>query len=149
VKIHPGKEEIMDQFKRRQDQQKLSYDKSARDLPNLYVGQKVGLQDPKTLRWSPAKVVEKGPEPRSYTVLTPSGSKFRRNRKFLKDLDLPVARNGELNKQPQTSKSDIATKAVPPVEVPPKDPGATHQESPRSTRPKRAIKPPDRLISSM
>ncbi|XP_070198636.1 uncharacterized protein [Littorina saxatilis] len=69
----------------RQQTQKKYHDRSARDLPPLHTDQKVQMQE-NNGAWIPATVVNKRPEPRSYTIRTPNGSIYRRNRRQLRDL---------------------------------------------------------------
>ena len=54
------------------------YDKTVKDLPPLHSGQQILMQDNRGT-WTPATVVEKRPEPRSYTIHTHSGGLYRRN----------------------------------------------------------------------
>lgn len=65
----------------KQRKQRKLYNRNAKDLPPLEVGDKVNVQ--RGLEWEPAIVVEKHPSPRSYIVQNSSGSELRRNRKWL------------------------------------------------------------------
>ena len=58
------------------------YDKTVKDLPPLHSGQQILMQDNRGT-WTPATVVEKRPEPHSYTIHTPNGDLYRRQ---LRDL---------------------------------------------------------------
>ena len=81
-----GDENVLDQLKAKQMKQKLYYDRTAKDRPHMQIGQRVGLQDPASLKWTTEKIVEKCNEPRSYIVEKDTGSRLRRNQRFLKDL---------------------------------------------------------------
>ena len=63
-------------------QQMLQHNKTAapNDLPPLYPGQDVRVFDKTSKTWSPATVITRCPEPRSYTVQTNNGTTVRRNR---------------------------------------------------------------------
>lgn len=61
--------------------QKLYYDRTARTLPELSVGDKVLLKHGKTLET--AKVTAHHPAPRSFIVTTADGTSFRRTRSHL------------------------------------------------------------------
>ena len=63
-----------------QNRTKQHYDKTARKLPPLKVGEPVHIQRDKF--WEPAKVVSQHNE-HSFKVRTPEGATYRRNRKFL------------------------------------------------------------------
>ena len=63
------------------DKQKIYYDKSAKDLPPLKVGDLARLKTDQG--WKPAIVTAVGPDPRSYKVVTNDNRIFRRNRKHL------------------------------------------------------------------
>ena len=68
------------------DKQKLSYDKSARDLKPLTLGQNVRLYENQS--WSrKGKIVQVGPEIRSYRVLTDKDTVIRCNRRHLLPTD--------------------------------------------------------------
>jgi hypothetical protein len=60
------------------------YNRDAKDLPELTIGDHVLIQHPDSKRWTtPGVVVETGPN-RDYMVKTPSGRIFRRNRRMLR-----------------------------------------------------------------
>ena len=56
------------------------------ELPELFPGMNVMVQEPDKSRWIPGTIQDKCPEPRSYTVKMPNGSILRRNRRYLKEL---------------------------------------------------------------
>ena len=62
-------------------QQKLYYDKHAKDLTTLQPGQTIRVQIGK--QWKPAVVTSASSEPRSYNVKTPDGRNYRRNRRHI------------------------------------------------------------------
>ena len=108
-----GDERVYEHFVECQNKQKFYYDRCAKDLPDLYVGQNVGIQDPKTHKWSTGRVTEKRSEPRSYNVQTSKGSILRRNRKFLKDL--PVQDYVTKYVSPQSNESVLLDEHVPEI----------------------------------
>ncbi len=60
------------------------YNRDAKDLPELTIGDHVLIQNPDSKRWTtPGVVVKTGPN-RDYMVKTPSGRIFRRNRRMLR-----------------------------------------------------------------
>ena len=85
VVINP--EQIEEAFERKQEIQKLYYDRSARPLPQLHEGEQIHIykESPKP-HWEPATVIETpSPEmPHSYVVKTESGRVYRRNRRHLR-----------------------------------------------------------------
>ena len=58
-------------------------------LANLYIGQRVRVQDHRDGTWTVAKVIKKCDEPRSFVVETPNGSRIRRNRRHIRDIPEP------------------------------------------------------------
>lgn len=84
---HLGNMDIINALERKQQKQKMYYDKrGVKDQPELSVGKVVGLQNPHTLKWAKGKIIDRCKEPRSYLVHTEDGSCVRRNRSFLRDL---------------------------------------------------------------
>ena len=67
-------EPIKHQMQNKKHQQMLQFNKTAapNDLPPLYPGQDVRVFDKTSKTWSPATVITRCPEPRSYTVQTNS-----------------------------------------------------------------------------
>jgi len=72
---------VKEELRRKQAVEKVYYDRSARQLPNLNVGDKVLLKTSKTLEF--ARVTGKHQTPRSFFVTTADGSEYRRNRSHL------------------------------------------------------------------
>ena len=75
---------MYENIKRKRQQAKAAYDKHAKPLPELHVGEPVRLQpvNPKAL-WEKGSCVAKI-GPRSYLIETESGNLYRRNRKFIR-----------------------------------------------------------------
>ena len=77
-------EGVSDDIKARKQKAKFHYDKTARDLPELIIGEPVRLQpDLPKQPWRKATCLGQI-GPRSYLVQTEEGQKYRRNRKFLR-----------------------------------------------------------------
>ena len=76
-------EGVHDNIKRKRQQTKAAYDKSARPLPELQIGEPVRLQpvNPKAPRDKGSCVAKVGP--RSYLIETGNGNLYRCNRKFI------------------------------------------------------------------
>jgi len=85
--FRPNSDQVREGLVKRQQVQKMYHDRTAQELRPLIRGQDVNIQDYQSGRWSPAMVIEKCPEPRSYIVQTPEGAKYRRNRVHLRDVD--------------------------------------------------------------
>ena len=147
-----GSEQVSEELEQRQIRQQHYYNKGAKDLAELQIGQTVGLQDTKTLRWKKACVIDKQ-DPRSYVVQTEDGTTLRRNRRFLKDLlphsvttSLPYCSStcpssdsstADTGDQSTTHESDDANNSTTP------------QTPARTWTRARAVRPPQRLIESM
>ena len=78
-------DDILDALEKRKQSQKLNYDKGAlkSDLPPLYSGQQIRVQDPTSKRWEPAVVNAKTHDTRSYIVKDKNGKLIRRNRQHI------------------------------------------------------------------
>ncbi|XP_072384490.1 uncharacterized protein [Diabrotica undecimpunctata] len=70
-------------IKEKERKVKEYHDRSARNLPNLFVGENVFYKKVPSSPWLPATVIEIGPFPRSYVVRTPEGVHYRRNRQHI------------------------------------------------------------------
>lgn len=77
---------ICDKIKKKYSNQKYFYDKNAKDLKKLQVGQTILFQ--KNNSWNIGKILEEVND-RSYLLTDTFGSTFRRNRIFLKETSLP------------------------------------------------------------
>ena len=148
----------------RQRTQKKYHDRSARDLPPLHTGQHVRLQEANGT-WTPATVVKKRPEPRSYTVRTPNGGLYRRNRRQLRDFTAPpkhitwadqtspdTNRTSSPDQQQQINMP--ATTTAPPPKADSFTPSGQTSDKPAPAQTplrcsSRHTKPPQRLIESM
>ena len=148
----------------RQRTQKKYHDRSARDLPPVHTGQHVRLQEANGT-WTPATVVEKRPEPRSYTVRTPNGGLYRRNRLQLRDFTAPpkhitwadqtrpdINRTSSPDQQQQINMP--ATTTAPPPKADSFTPNGQTSDKPAPAQTRlrcssRHTKPPQRLIESM
>ena len=75
-----------EELQQRQDQQKIYYDRHAKDLQPLQPGQQARIQDHQTGQWVPATVTQKSDQPRSYIVTTNTGQRLRRNRIHFRDI---------------------------------------------------------------
>ncbi|CAE1284571.1 unnamed protein product [Acanthosepion pharaonis] len=75
-----SRDDVISRLNERQESQKAQHDRNARDLPPLYKGQKIFIQDQSTNRWKPAQVQNVCEEPRSYMVKQDEGGVVRRNR---------------------------------------------------------------------
>ena len=75
---------MYENIKRKRQQAKAAYDKHAKPLPELHVGEPVRLQpvNPKPPREKGSCVAKIGP--RSFLIETESGNLYRRNRKFIR-----------------------------------------------------------------
>ena len=77
-------EGVHDNIKRKRQQTKATYDKSARPLPELQIGEPVRLQPVNSKApWDKGSRVTKV-GPRSYLIKTDNGNLYRRNRKFIR-----------------------------------------------------------------
>ena len=94
---------VEDEIRQRRQTAKFWYDRTAKSLPELQIGQGVRMQPVEhSGQWKQATIVKKVGE-RSYLAQTEEGNVYRRNRKFLKataeeKVELPnpiVARNVE------------------------------------------------------
>lgn len=88
--LSPLQSEVYEKLIARQNRQKENFDnRGVKELPPLRAGEKVLAREHDTGLWSPATVVEKCQEPRSYLLQTPNGGIRRRNRRDLRSLSNP------------------------------------------------------------
>ncbi|KAK4882728.1 hypothetical protein RN001_006047 [Aquatica leii] len=78
---------VNEKLKNNQLRQKHFYDRTAKDLPELYVNDKVFFQ--KNDKWEKGVVIHKH-NLRSYIIKDENGNQFRRNRKFISKTNLAV-----------------------------------------------------------
>ena len=77
-------EEVREKLKNRQEIQKMYFDKRARTLPDFGVGNRVRIQDERSKAFERRGIIVNKPErPRSYDILTESGTVLNRNRKHI------------------------------------------------------------------
>ena len=111
-------------------QQKLYYDRHAKPLTTLKVGDSV-LMTSKHGRWKPAQVTSINQTgPRSYNIVTPQGHHYRRNRKHLRKATGVTSSNTSVNdflddqsydseaNKPTREISDTCEPITPVVSVP-------------------------------
>lgn len=103
-------EGVPEDIKTRKQKAKHYYDKTAKDLPELDIGETVRIQpDQPKQPWRKVKCLQKV-GPRSYLVEAENGQKYRRNRKFLRTT------GEELTETPQSLETtpEKATFVEPP-----------------------------------
>lgn len=126
----------------------------------LSIGQKIGLQDPRTLRWSSRQIMEKCAEPMAYIVQTSSGSLLRRNRRFLKEFTpcITTTSNAHLWQGENTDNSTVLSSTSRmmqnnPCEVNPtlrpNEEVGEHETIHTPRRPVRSTRKPERLIETI
>lgn len=75
-------QDVHKNLKDRQLKQKSSYDRHAKQLPQVCAGENVRMQTGDT--WKPAVVLKEHEQPQSYVFRTPEGRNLRRNRRHLR-----------------------------------------------------------------
>ena len=76
---------VEDEIKQRQQAAKFWYDKAAKSLPELQIGQGVRMQPVENNgQWRKATIIKKVVGEQSYLAQTEEGNVYRRNRKFMK-----------------------------------------------------------------
>ena len=124
----PSSNEVTERLLHRQQQQKYYYDRSCKVLPPLLPNQKVNIQDPSTLKWTPATIQDKVEGvPRSYIVTNDAGRTLRRNRSHIRE-------STEVTKVPEQLR---ITAELPKTEQP-------REAIETKTRSGRVVKPPSR-----
>lgn len=114
-------QQVQHAFQHRQAKQKAHYDKHACDLPPLQAQQRVLMQE-EDGTWSPATVLEKRNEPRSYIVRSPNGGVYRRNRRHLRDISAsPGTRHVTWSDQDVSEDCSNTHQLVEPRQLPPQD----------------------------
>ena len=97
------------------DQVTSLYDSHARPLPRLSVGQRVRIQDHKSLRWDKVGVVMGCGRSRQYEVRLPSGRVWWRNRRHLRPLPVPNCEPSFLSPVSPCQDQETGSLHVPPV----------------------------------
>ena len=129
----------------RQDQQKFYYDKSSRELSEVYPGDDVRVFNPFSYQWESGVVKDKGQTPKSYTVDMSSGSTLKRNRRHIRPSQEPNSdagddtQNASMNDAEPLTPKNINVPASPCKNV--VEPSVT----PKLRRSTRISKRPDRL----
>ena len=134
-------------------QQKVHYDRTARDYKNLTQQQQVRVQlDPHKRLWTNATVIDLPTKefPRSYIVQTENGAQYQRNRRWIKPRTLPIAASDTATTtgiQP-TEASPIVSSDEAESYVTTANQDADGQTAPFPRRSSRSSKgqPPDRLV---
>uniref|UniRef100_A0A8C1X2E4 Gypsy retrotransposon integrase-like protein 1 n=1 Tax=Cyprinus carpio TaxID=7962 RepID=A0A8C1X2E4_CYPCA len=133
---------IQEALQHLQSQQKRWYDRTAAPLPAFKGGQRVYMRIRNA--WKPATVVSIREEPRSYDVVTSSGTIYRRNRRHLRP-----DRSIKCDSQPDCSMdtdNDLSNDTVPNLAQmePPQDMKRSVQR-PEYTRAGRIVRQPARF----
>jgi len=97
------------------DQVTSLYDSHARPLPRLSVGQRVRIQDHKSLRWDKVGVVMGCGRSRQYEVRLPSGRVWWRNRRHLRPVPVPKCEPSFLSPVSPCQDQETGSLHVPPV----------------------------------
>ena len=85
--MHQNQQQTNEQLQQRRDRMIRDHDKRAGpELPALHAGQRVRILNKETHHWSPGEIVDKCTEPRTYVVQTPNGTRLRRTRSHLREL---------------------------------------------------------------
>ena len=84
--------------------EKINYNRKAKDLPRLFLGEEVRVQDPATKKWNRLGNIVGIGKFRDYSVKLPSGRLLRRNRKFLLKIPpCPELKDDHANTETATS----------------------------------------------
>jgi hypothetical protein len=139
-------DETNSKLQARQDLQKLYYDKSSRDLSEVYPGDKVRVLNPFNHKWEPGVVKDKEQTPKSYVLDMPSGSTLKRNRRHIR----PSVESPNQGVGDSQSTSISATESSFPSNTsvptsPPKNEETWNVQTPKLRRSTRVTKRPDRL----
>ena len=85
----PGDQKVLDRLGDKQEAQKQQYDGSSKPLKPLTPGLPVRVQHPTTSSWEPGTVQSANDTPRSYALVTKSGSMITRNRQQIRPSEHP------------------------------------------------------------
>lgn len=143
--------EHQEALRHRQQVQKCYYDnRGTKELPELKAGQPVMCQSPKDLTWTPATVVSPTKEPRSYIIQTTDGTRYRRTRRLLRDLQqTPTTFEAEDSQELQPAKEVSTSVSSPKKSVTISPEPQTAPEQPVLRRSSRIHITPSRLIAEM
>lgn len=125
----------------KRDIQKRYYDRNCKLLPEINLGDSVGIWDPRKKYWVPGKVIRLHLSPRSFIVKDIDGRVMRRNRRDLKLLkrDCHIPDDNYLDHENECSNENIFEKCKSPVK------GSPAKENLLTTRSGREVRPPERL----
>ena len=85
--MHQNQQQTNEQLHQRRYRMIRDHDQRAGpEVPVLHAGQRVRIPNKDTHHWSPGEIVAKCTEPRSYIVQTPNGTRLRRTRSHLREL---------------------------------------------------------------
>ena len=85
----PGDQKVLDRLGDKQEAQKQQYDGNSKPLKPLTPGLPVRVQHPTTGSWEPGTVQGVNDTPRSYALVTKSGSMITRNRQQIRPPEHP------------------------------------------------------------
>ena len=131
-------------LKRRQEKQKLYFDRGTCPLKEHNVGDNVRLRRGKT--WVPGVITSKGPAPRSYQVTTTDGGVYRRNRKFINAAPDLITTSPTPSQDASSANVSVKHYSTPPPVTPPSTPQADQGAPPASSPPTAPTPSPRRSI---
>jgi hypothetical protein len=135
--LNPAYSSYKPQLQRRQQQQKVQYDRGSHPLPPLQPGDTVRVRH--NNQWVPAQVKTSHSAPRSYIVETSAGGVLRRNRRHLlktpaSSAAAPTSRAIPSAASPSSTAPNAPTSAVSPSSAAPND-AVLRTRSGRAVRP--------------
>ncbi|XP_035692679.1 uncharacterized protein LOC118427148 [Branchiostoma floridae] len=135
--------EIPQKIQKEKEKQRKYYNRQAKDLPRLQVGDTVRCQPftATTNHWKRGKVIAEVGK-RSYEVQTDDGGKYRRNRKHLRQTRETTPDVDNMETENNLPSPTTTTTTTPPAETAVKDDTAGQQMTTRSGR---AVRPPVHL----
>lgn len=150
--IKSPKTETQLELRRKQLQYKRYYDRGARNLTKLKVGQKVKVRDFITRKWVSGEILQVLRD-RTYEILLCTGSKIVRNRKYI-ILDSPQSRNTYANSfidydDIPPSRSREALNSAPACSYRYSNQGQSNCTNYYVTRSGRTVRPPERWNSAL
>ena len=145
--LFPTKDgEINDKLQARQDLQKFYYDRSSKELPEVYPGDSVRILDPFSHKWEPGVVKDKTQTPKSYVLDMPSGNTLKRNRRHIRpSIELDRDDVGDNQSAGSTATDSSISRDISVPASPAKAEGTSNVQTPQLRRSTRVIKRPDRL----
>ena len=131
--------DIKRHFQQQQEKSKRYYDRGTTELHPLTQGEPVRVYDEATKQWKPAVVCNRAEQPRSYTIETETGQKYRRNRR---DIMKYPEKQIPIQQQEQPAAADQPRKVTDDTEQ--HDKAATIAPAKTVTRSGRTVKTPER-----